>query len=612
MGSPYRGKREDNHDSQHSSSPSLRTQFGGFSSGSKPFARKWNHGFRCQENLVPMADRMQRDLSNPDISRADTQANAGGGQACPNMLASLDRFDYMPCGCFNCTIRNRSVWVRVPDGNGLSVLEVQTRVRYGIESRFGRVDDVNHATKTNTVSPAMQFIVRFVSEDSVGQALAHGGGRIEEKGIKANICAMFRSKWTLLPPASQGHQTGPQDSIYTVYKAPPQRRGEMPFGQNGFMARGSPPAQLSPPGPFMNNSRYFKNMEPRHFGQGGHFQGKRSSRLFLNAEGRSGQQQPFHAFTPLAPFHGPPTEAADPRAAAFLPRSLLQAPKLEHAPSEMPFQSQPGAEEALRDVDGAARLTTMPQDNAIGEDDKKPRVSLPERPAATSKTAPEQCQSQGATDQPMPDAPLAPPRVDKSPVKQSKKKRQAAQLRASNQEGNRPATTVSGPPVVSASTTATTAAATVISADTAQQHAKEKEVRRPSMFTAEEIRDRKQAWDRIAVPLSSPRKHSLTAGDATVSVRPGHDRAKSLPVSALMLAFAPPTEVDAGADEKRTIGNGKEAPAPKSAEHDGKTGSSEEPASSAPSGSSPKKSSKSARKKKSKQDKLPAKKEHKL
>ncbi len=159
--SPHRGKRADSYSSQHNSSPSSRAQYGGFHQGGKPFPKKWNAGFRRQDNLGAFPDSMPGEFSNPSMPRADSVANAAAGPICPNTAAGLDRNDYTQCNCYKCTLRNRSIWVRVADRKNSPILDVRTRVRYGVESRFGYVEDVTHVAGHKQTFTTLDFIVRY-------------------------------------------------------------------------------------------------------------------------------------------------------------------------------------------------------------------------------------------------------------------------------------------------------------------------------------------------------------------------------------------------------------------------------------------------------------------
>lgn len=108
-----------------------------------------------------MVEPMQRQFSNPTAPPVDVAINAADGPRCPNANPGLDRSSYVPCNCYQCSLRNRSVWVRVADRFNMPVMDVQTRVRYGLESRFGRVEDVNHAPGVKQHPIAANFIVRY-------------------------------------------------------------------------------------------------------------------------------------------------------------------------------------------------------------------------------------------------------------------------------------------------------------------------------------------------------------------------------------------------------------------------------------------------------------------
>ncbi|KAM3555527.1 hypothetical protein MY1884_005553 [Beauveria asiatica] len=611
--SPYRGKRTDSYASQHNSSPSSGTQYGGFNPGGKPFSKKWNADFRRHDHFGSAPDAMHRDSSKPGMPRTDLWTDSAAASHCPNALPGLDRSSYIECGCHVCAPRNRSIWVRVADRHNNTVMEVQTRLRFGIESRFGRVEDVNLAGSRERSGPAMNFIVRFSSEDSVCQALAHGGGRIEEKGIKISMSPMFRSKWIMtpsqLPTGNQlvPNQPVPQDSIYRVMKGPSQRRGDLPLFQDMSMARGGPSAQRAPSGnPFAYSNQSFGQMDSSHFGQAGPYPGKKS-RYLMNADGSARGYQAFHAFNPQAQFFGPMMEAGNPQQAARMHEPVQQTQKMRNASLASPAQSLPLAKEAVGETEEAVQSTVSLQEMTTGKETTRPRVSLPETPANSINTTLGQCQSQDVVDQIVSDTAPLPSRADRSPIKQSKKKRPAAQLRAANLDCTEPTKAIPVPPLSSA---AAAAAASAVTAAT-QPHAVKQEDRRFSLFTEGEIKERKQAWNRIAVPLSSPRKQSLTAEDTVVSAKPSHDRTRSLPTTALAQSIKMDA-IDNKSAAKTTV---EPAECDNNLGADAGDSATADRASSTPSSASPKKSSKSGRKKKNKQDlqsKVPSRKEHKL
>ncbi|KAK8150835.1 hypothetical protein G3M48_007130 [Beauveria asiatica] len=487
-------------------------------------------------------------------------------------------------------------------------MEVQTRLRFGIESRFGRVEDVNFAGLRDRSGPAMNFIVRFSSEDSVCQALAHGGGRIEEKGIKISMSPMFRSKWIMTPSQlPTGNQPVPQDSIYRVMKGPSQRRGDLPLFQDISMARGGPSAQRAPSGnPFAYSNQSFGQMDSSHFGQAGPYPGKKS-RYLMNADGSARGYQAFHAFNPQAQFFGPMMEAGNPQQAARMHEPVQQTQKMRNASLASPAQSLPLAKEAVGEIEEAVQSTVSLQEMTTGKETTRPRVSLPETPANSSNTTLGQCQSQDVVDQIVSDTAPLPSRADRSPIKQSKKKRPAAQLRAANFDCTEPTKAIPVPPLSSAAAAASAVAVTAAT----QPHAVKQEDRRFSLFTEGEIKERKQAWNRIAVPLSSPRKQSLTAEDTVVSAKPSHDRTRSLPTTALAQSIKMDA-IDNKSAAKTTV---EPAECDNNLGADAGDSATADRASSTPSSASLKKSSKSGRKKKNKQDlqsKVPSRKEHKL
>ncbi|KAM3552148.1 hypothetical protein ARSEF4850_007529 [Beauveria asiatica] len=611
--SPYRGKRTDSYASQHNSSPSSGTQYDGFNPGGKPFSKKWNADFRRHDHFGSAPDAMHRDSSKPGMPRTDLWTDSAAASHCPNALPGLDRSSYIECGCHVCAPRNRSIWVRVADRHNNPVMEVQTRLRFGIESRFGRVEDVNLAGSRERSGPAINFIVRFSSEDSVCQALAHGGGRIEEKGIKISMSPMFRSKWIMtpfqLPTGNQPvpNQPVPQDSIYRVMKGPSQRRGDLPLFQDMSMARGGPSAQRAPSGnPFAYSNQSFGQMDYSHFGQAGPYPGKKT-RYLMNADGSARGYQAFHAFNPQAQFFGPMMEAGNPQQAARMHEPVQQTQKMRNASLASPAQSLPLAKGAVGEIEEAVQSTVSLQEMTTGKETTRPRVSLPETPANSINTTLGQCQSQDVVDQIVSDTAPLPSRADRSPIKQSKKKRPAAQLRAANLDCTEPTKAIPVPPLSSA---AAAAAASAVTAAT-QPHAVKQEDRRFSLFTEGEIKERKQAWNRIAVPLSSPRKQSLTAEDTVVSAKPSHDRTRSLPTTALAQSIKMDA-IDNKSAAKTTV---EPAECDNNLGADAGDSATADRASSTPSSASPKKSSKSGRKKKNKQDlqsKVPSRKEHKL
>ncbi|KAJ6443859.1 hypothetical protein O9K51_02248 [Purpureocillium lavendulum] len=122
-------------------------------------------------------------------SGPQNEAHAQGG--CRNEHLVGGRFIYRPCSCVKCNINNRSVMVRVDEQPDTPIMDVQTKVRYGLWNRFGEVETVLPTELQDGIS----FLVRFRNEWSVPEALAFGTGDIPEKNVSVAISAVMKSKW---------------------------------------------------------------------------------------------------------------------------------------------------------------------------------------------------------------------------------------------------------------------------------------------------------------------------------------------------------------------------------------------------------------------------------
>lgn len=384
-----------------------------------------------------------------------------------------------------------------------------------------------------------------------------------------------------------------------------------------MMGAGGRPTPRAPSGgPAMygqQNFGNFGNFEPRKFSQDNFYGGKKTS-LATHADANA-RRQPFHTFDPRASFQ--------PAQTFKLHKTPIKVP----AEATHSMQSRPPAEEVLSEV---VSPTSRPSEaDRRDENITSPRVSLPKEPA-TAPGVP----FRGAWQERKPQPTDAPCGADKSPVKPPKKPKNKAAQRAKNFEAEKNSVSISA---------TSSSAGDKHAVSKPEPDANPPAVAEPkgkeaptSLFTANQIKDRRQAWDRIAVPLSSPRKPSLAAEDGLLG-KPGHDRSVSLPASmnptlsassssdkGASIANDPvkkvaenvaPTE-EAPANEAPTEEAPKDAQAPEVPEgtkpvlHIQTTGS--EPASSVASSTSPKKSGGRRNKKKSGQAKPPAKKEHKL
>ncbi|KAF7548620.1 hypothetical protein G7Z17_g6953 [Cylindrodendrum hubeiense] len=143
---------------------------------------------------------------------------------------SANNGEYVHCTCDDCTHRNCSVYVTVK-GNIMNqqVLDIQTRIKFGLGGRFGTVVDVFPLPSRELGN----FIVRFADEQSVAEALTAGGGDMPEKGISVTISPVLRSKW----------MTRPRGGVI-----PRNRPGDLELQQPGYASSplGSPPAMNQP------------------------------------------------------------------------------------------------------------------------------------------------------------------------------------------------------------------------------------------------------------------------------------------------------------------------------------------------------------------------------
>lgn len=76
---------------------------------------------------------------------------------CPNQFSGYYA-PYVPCDCRVCNGRNRSVWVHVKYAPEEAPMETQTRLKFGMESRFGKVEDVCPGSSRDR-----SFMVKYAS-----------------------------------------------------------------------------------------------------------------------------------------------------------------------------------------------------------------------------------------------------------------------------------------------------------------------------------------------------------------------------------------------------------------------------------------------------------------
>ncbi|KAH7158167.1 hypothetical protein B0J13DRAFT_190199 [Dactylonectria estremocensis] len=127
---------------------------------------------------------------------------------CRNSNSGLNGIEYLHCTCDDCNQRNRSVHVLVKGATpNQQLLDLQTRIKFGLGERFGKVDAVFPVPSKDFA----MFIVRFSLEYSVSEALVAGGGDMAEIGISVTISPVVRSKWINRPHGGVAPTNGSRD-----------------------------------------------------------------------------------------------------------------------------------------------------------------------------------------------------------------------------------------------------------------------------------------------------------------------------------------------------------------------------------------------------------------
>lgn len=134
------------HGTEQFASPSRPARF------SKPFNKfvRRNQGQRNDARVPPYtggADGHPPPYAKPFRRPSQNWPNGpvGSTPPCANQVGG----PYTHCDCKHCKARNRSVWVRVKDAPQEAQMEIQTRLKFGFESRFGRVEDVYPASSAH-------------------------------------------------------------------------------------------------------------------------------------------------------------------------------------------------------------------------------------------------------------------------------------------------------------------------------------------------------------------------------------------------------------------------------------------------------------------------------
>ncbi|KAL7795849.1 hypothetical protein V8C37DRAFT_414555 [Trichoderma ceciliae] len=163
---------------------------------------------------------------------------------CRNPVGS-NLVDYCHCTCSQCSERNRSIWVRVSPESFMSIMEVQVFLKFGIGNRFGQVEEAYPAPSQRRDA----FIVRFVKESSVPQALAFGGGIIPEKNVRIAIQPVHRSKWMKHQQQQQPRKvsSSPNAHQQPIRNISPQSNMNLTYSQTATPSPSLAPSHIRKP-----------------------------------------------------------------------------------------------------------------------------------------------------------------------------------------------------------------------------------------------------------------------------------------------------------------------------------------------------------------------------
>lgn len=296
--------------------------------------------------------QQQNQQQNQQQKHQQTQRQSSS-ETCPNH-DFIGGVGYTLCPCVTCNRNNRSVFVRANDFRSEHFTDLRTRIKFGMQDRFGPVEEVFQSPTTLITA----FIVRFMDEASVGAALTFANGTMPEKALGVIIRPAIRSKWmslemgALVPPIRDEQNMVPPQYGYNA-----STESQVPAFQGGYapMPQGQPNVHLSG------------------------FNGQPLVNANMNAA-----QYPF-----TRTYYPPPTGYA--MQPAFNGPQQMQTQTQQQQRRESPPNHQQQAQAGVRNgfqKKGAVAHVDAAQANGgkksrDGSPEKKrPRVALPERPKA--------------------------------------------------------------------------------------------------------------------------------------------------------------------------------------------------------------------------------------
>lgn len=478
----------------------------------------WNSGQQAHldhhpSSREPYLNKPWRRSAQPSRTRqASWCLNPGG----PNSV------EYTHCPCSGCNERNRSIWVKAYHDTFAPNIDVQTTLKFGIGSRFGQVEEVYPAPSQNRDT----FIVRFVKESSVPQALAFGSGKLAEKGIRITIRPAHRSKWM---NSHQHQQTRRLPSLPVAHQQP-MWDASTPSSVNVGYAHTAGPSPSSSATPThtpergqIANSSSSKSIETLPCEIRSDRSVAQETTLPVETAGIPGTDQPGETLQ-STDSRGGATSVKDEKpheTEQASTRAALSVQTKKGKKKEMASQPKPLPQAYTGEEDNKCSATILG-----GEDDgrslnKKARVALPSSPIMPSSATAEDCKASSSA------APHSDP-GDGSCTPRSQQG-QAKETQASEQVDL---------PCPNSGTTETVVQNDAkmekdhqsVSSDSKKAQNSVPKVGADlspttkiseNIFTEDEIKERKQAWNRIPMPLD-PRKSkklgtSVTSGQPPMS-----------------------------------------------------------------------------------------------
>ncbi|ETS00157.1 hypothetical protein M419DRAFT_36997 [Trichoderma reesei RUT C-30] len=440
-----------------------------------------------------------------------------------------------------CAERNRSVWIGVTHDARLQRMEIQAFLKFGLSGKFGQVEDVCPAASLNRDA----FIVRFVAESSVSLALAFGGGLIPEKNIRLLIRPVHRSKWMKnlpyqqarpLPPVPVTHQQptwmGKTSSSTTLSRGQTEARGPSRApSPTHSPERGQPAVSSSPKsaevlpqatvsGESVKQEGSVPNIEPTSASPD-----IDHSRQFLECIGTHDQAASREIESPSGPKHD-----GHPKPGHAFPRTTSPVETKQKKKKDVAARPKSALDDAVSQESNPCIITLLPgEGNGYGSS-QKAQVTLPDSPLGSSPSSAKEIFKSEPSVVPHPGAGNGSP-PSKSQERQGSEhvtpERTSSphlntQSRDIDVRGNK--RSVKGNKIAKGSLNEAHAAAPKVAVDPPATVPKPSEIRTEpadvgshmrasSIFTAEEIKERRQAWNRIPMPLD-PRKSKKAVSNA--------------------------------------------------------------------------------------------------